>query len=254
VIEAMRRAFRDHNEYLGDPDFVKMPLDTLLSKQYAAGLRAGIMPDKATPSSMLPPAVAQDPGMHTTHFSVIDKDGNMVAATLTVNTTFGSAFIAEGTGFFLNNEMDDFALVAGAPNAYGLIGNKANAPIGGKRMLSSMTPSIVLGKDRIAVIGSPGGSTIITQVLEGIMAFMDGKSAAQITAQPRFHHQYLPDTVFYEAGAFDPGTMKSLEAMGYSLKDRGTWGFMNVVTWDLKTNRLDAASDPRHESGLGKVE
>jgi gamma-glutamyltranspeptidase/glutathione hydrolase len=254
VIEAMRRAFRDHNEYLGDPDFVKMPLDTLLSRQYAAGLRASILPDKATPSAMLPAAVAQDPGMHTTHFSIIDADGNIVAATLTVNTLFGSAFVPAGTGFVLNNEMDDFALVPGAPNAYGLIGNKANAPVGGKRMLSSMSPTIVFGKDRVCVLGSPGGSTIITQVLEGVMAFMDGQSAAGIVRQKRYHHQYLPDKVYYEPGAFDADTMRALQAMGYTLQQRDPWGDMNVVTWNLKTNTLDAASDTRRPSGLGKVE
>lgn len=253
-IEAMRRAFRDHNEYLGDPDFVKMPLATLMSPHYAAGLRASILPDKATPSSMLPPAVAQDPGMHTSHFSIIDAEGNMVAVTQTVNTHFGSGLVAPGTGFFLNNEMDDFALVPGAPNAYGLLGNKANAPAPGKRMLSSMTPSFVIGKDRIGVIGSPGGSTIITQVFEGIMAFIDGKSAAQIVAQPRYHEQYLPDVVFAESNMFDVDTAKSLEAMGYTIKDRGHWGFMNVVTWDLRTNKLDAASDPRETTGFGAVQ
>ena len=253
-IEAMRRAFRDHNEYLGDPDFVKMPLATLMSPYYAAGLRASILPDKATPSSMLPSAVAQDPGLHTSHFSIIDADGNMVAVTQTVNTHFGSGLVPPGTGMFLNNEMDDFALVPGAPNAYGLLGNKANAPAPGKRMLSSMSPSFVFGKDRIGVIGTPGGSTIITQVFEGIMAFIDGKTAAQIVAQPRYHEQYLPDVVYAEPDVFDADTVKSLQAMGYTIKDRGHWGFMNVVTWDLRSNQLDAASDPRETTGLGAVE
>lgn len=254
TIEAMRRAFRDHNEYLGDPDFVKMPLDMLLSKHYADGLRATIAPDKATPSELLPPAMAPEPGMHTTHFSVIDADGNMVASTLTVNLEFGSGFIAAGTGVVLNDEMDDFALVPGQPNAYGLRDSWANAPEPGKRMLSSMSPSFVFGADRTAIIGSPGGSTIITQVLEGILAFIDGKNAAQIVAQKRYHHQYLPDRVDVEPGAFDDATAKALTAMGHVLKDRSPWGFMNVVTWDHRTNTLDAASDPRRPSGLGKVQ
>jgi gamma-glutamyltranspeptidase/glutathione hydrolase len=253
VIESMRRAFRDHNDYLGDPDFVKMPLDMLLSPYYADGLRATILPDKATPSSMLPAALASEPGMHTTHFSIVDADGNMVASTLTVNLEFGSAFVAKGTGVLLNNEMDDFALVPGEPNAFGLRGSVANAPVAGKRMLSSMSPSFVIGKDRSAVIGSPGGSTIITQVLEGILAFVDGKSAADIAAQKRFHHQYLPDRVDVEAGVFDEATTRSLTDMGYKLTERSPWGFMNVVTWDHATNKLDAASDPRRPSGLGKV-
>lgn len=254
TIEAMRRAFRDHNEYLGDPDFVKMPLDMLLSKYYADGLRATISPDKATPSDLLPTAMAPEPGMHTTHFSVIDADGNMVASTLTVNLEFGSAFVAKGTGVVLNDEMDDFALVPGQPNAFGLRGALANAPEPGKRMLSSMSPSFVFGADRTAVIGSPGGSTIITQVLEGILAFVDGKSATEITAQKRFHHQYLPDRVDVEAGVFDDATSKALTDMGYVLRNRSPWGFMNVVTWDHRTNKLDAASDPRRPSGLGKVQ
>jgi gamma-glutamyltranspeptidase/glutathione hydrolase len=209
TIESMRRAFRDHNEYLGDPDFVKMPLDMLLSTYYADGLRATISPDKATPSDLLPTSMAPEPGMHTTHFSVIDADGNMVASTLTVNLEFGSGFIAQGTGVVLNDEMDDFALVPGQPNAFGLRGALANAPEGGKRMLSSMSPSFVFGEDRTAVIGSPGGSTIITQVLEGILAFIDGKNASEITAQKRYHHQYLPDRVDVEAGAFDDATTKA---------------------------------------------
>jgi gamma-glutamyltranspeptidase/glutathione hydrolase len=254
VVEAMRRAFRDHNDYLGDPDFVKMPLDMLLSPYYADGLRQSILPDRATPSSMLPRAEPADAGMHTTHFSIIDADGNMAAVTLTVNTILGSKFVAAGTGVLLNNEMDDFALVPNKPNVYGLLGSKANAPVGGKRMLSSMSPSIVIGPERTMVIGSPGGSTIITQVLEGILHFIDGENAQQIVAHKRFHHQYLPDVVMVEPGMFDPATSAALEKMGYTLKQRDPWGFMNVVTWDRKTNQLDAASDPRRPSGLGEVQ
>ncbi|MGO4702182.1 gamma-glutamyltransferase [Dyella sp. 2RAB6] len=254
VIEAMRRAFRDHNDYLGDPDFVKMPLDMLLSPYYAAGLRQTILPDKATPSAMLPASTGVDPGMHTTHFSVIDREGNIASVTLTVNYTLGSTFVAEGTGVLLNDEMDDFALVPNKPNVYGLLGSAANAPEPGKRMLSSMTPSIVFGADRIGVIGSPGGSTIITQVLEGIMAFIDGKDALGIAGQKRFHHQYMPDRVDVEEGVFDAATTDALTRMGYTLKQRQPWGYMNVVTWDLKSGKLDAASDPRRPSGLGKVQ
>ena len=254
VVEAMRRAFRDHNDYLGDPDFVKMPLDMLLSPYYADGLRQTILPDKATPSSMLPMATAKDPGMHTTHFSIIDADGNMVAITSTVNYVLGSTFVAKGTGVLLNDEMDDFALVPDQPNVYGLLGSDANAPKPGKRMLSSMSPSFVIGKDRTAVIGSPGGSTIITQVLEGILAFVDGESASAIAAHKRFHHQYMPDVIDVEDGVFDPATAAALTQMGYTLKPREAWGFMNVVTWDHRSNKLEAASDPRRPSGLGKVQ
>jgi len=254
IVEAMRRAFRDHNDYLGDPDFVSMPLEMLLSPFYADGLRQSILPDKATPSSMLPVAEASQPGMHTTHFSIIDADGNMVGITSTVNYVLGSTFVAAGTGVLLNDEMDDFALVPNKPNVYGLLGSVANAPKGGKRPLSSMSPSIVIGADRTAVIGSPGGSTIITQVLEGILHFINGETAKQIVADKRYHHQYLPDEVMVEAGTFDQPTTDALTAMGYALKQRESWGYMNVVTWDRKTNQLDAASDPRHPSGLGKVQ
>ncbi len=254
VIEAMRRAFRDHNDYLGDPDFVKMPLDMLLSPYYADGLRQTILPDKATPSAMLPASAGVEPGMHTTHFSVIDPEGNIASITLTVNYTLGSTFVAKDTGVLLNDEMDDFALVPNKPNVYGLLGSKANAPEPGKRMLSSMTPSIVFGADRIGVIGSPGGSTIITQVLEGILAFIDGKDALGIAGQKRFHHQFMPDRVDVEDGAFDAATADQLTKMGHTLKPRSPWGYMNVVTWDLKTGKLDAASDPRRPSGLGKVQ
>lgn len=253
LIEAMRRAFRDHNEYLGDPDFVDMPLDMLLSRHYADGLRQSILRDRATKSEWLPAAHAPEPGMHTTHFSIIDKDGNMVSMTATVNTTLGSGFVAGTSGILLNNEMDDFALVSGQPNAFGLIGGSANAPVGGKRMLSSMSPSFVIGKDRLAVIGSPGGSTIITQVFEGILAFIDGKSASEITAQKRIHHQYLPDRVDYEPGSLSEEAMAKLRAMGHPLNERSPWGNMNVVTWDKAANHLSAASDPRSSAGLGKV-
>ncbi|WP_426690391.1 gamma-glutamyltransferase [Rhodanobacter ginsengiterrae] len=255
LVEAMRRAFRDHNEYLGDPDFVKMPLDMLLSPYYADGLRQSILPEQATKSAWLPSVHAKEPGMHTTHYSIIDKDGNMVSMTATVNTTLGSSFVAGNTGILLNNEMDDFALVSGQPNAFGLIGGSANAPVGGKRMLSSMSPSFVIGKDRLAVIGSPGGSTIITQVFEAILAFIDGKDAGQITAQKRIHHQFLPDRIDFEKGSDIPAdVLAKLKAMGYEINDSESWGNMNVVVWDKASNTKTAASDPRNPNGLGKVE
>ena len=257
VIEAMRRAFRDRAEYLGDPDFVKMPVAELTSPLYAAGLRASIHPEKATPSDMLPgymPPAPESP--HTSHFSIIDSEGNLVSATQTVNTTFGSKFVAPGTGFVLNNEMDDFALVPGKPNAYGLLGADANAPKPGSRPLSSMTPTFVVGKDRVGVIGTPGGSAIITMVLEGILAFVDGDLPAQITAHPRYHHQYMPDVVSAENGAFSEDEQHALEQMGHKLKVApGPWqyGYMNVVSWNRATGEMHAASDPRRPSGSGEV-
>ncbi|MEP7098376.1 MAG: gamma-glutamyltransferase [Dokdonella sp.] len=254
IVEAMRRAYRDRAEYLGDPDYVKMPVAELTSPLYAAGLRASIHPDKATPSALLPGYMAPPESMHTSHFSIIDRDGNLVSATQTVNTSFGSTFVVPGTGFVLNNEMDDFALVAGKPNAYGLVGSDANAPKAGHRPLSSMTPSFVVGKDRLAVIGTPGGSRIITMVLEGILAFVDGELPKQIVANPRYHHQYLPDVISAEKGAFTPAEVKGLEAMGHTVSEAEyRWGFMNAVSWNMKTGVMHAGSDPRGTSGSGVV-
>lgn len=254
VVEAMRRAYRDRAAYLGDPDFVKMPLDELGSPLYAAGLRASIHPDKATPSDMLPGYLPKSERDHTSHFSIIDADGNLVSATQTVNLSLGDALVVPGTGFVMNDEMDDFALKAGAPNAFGLVGNEANAPKPGHRPLSSMTPSFVIGADRIGVIGTPGGSTIITQVLEGVLAFVDGELPAQIVANPRYHHQYLPDAISAEQGAFTADEVKALEAMGHKVNERShPWGFMNVVSWDKKSGKLYAGSDSRRASGSGVV-
>jgi gamma-glutamyltranspeptidase/glutathione hydrolase len=256
IVETMRRAFRDRAEYLGDPDFVQMPVAELTSPLYAAGLRASIHPDKATPSDMLPGYMPPAESPHTSHFSIIDADGNLVSATQTVNTTFGSKFVVPGTGFVLNNEMDDFALVAGKPNAYGLLGADANAPKPGSRPLSSMTPSFIVGKDRVGVIGTPGGSTIITMVLEGILAFIDGDLPEKLVAYPRYHHQYLPDVINAENGAFSADETQALEQMGYKFKiAQGSWsyGFMNVVSWNRVTGEMHAASDPRRPSGSGEV-
>ncbi|MDR2011666.1 MAG: gamma-glutamyltransferase [Rhodanobacter sp.] len=254
IVEAMRRAFRDRAEYLGDPDFVKMPVAELTHPLYAAGLRASILPDKATPSDMLPGYMAPSQGTHTSHFSIIDKDGNLLCATQTVNTLFGSTFVVPGTGFVLNNEMDDFALVVGKPNAYGLVGSDNNAPKPGSRPLSSMTPSFVIGTDRIGVIGTPGGSRLITMVLEGILAFIDGELPEQFVGNPRYHHQYLPDVISAEKGAFTPDEVKALEAMGYTVSEsERRWGFMNAVSWDRKSGQMHAGSDPRGVSGSGVV-
>ena len=254
IVEAMRRAYRDRAQYLGDPDFVKMPLEELSSPYYAAGLRASIHPEKATPSDLLPPYLDSPQGPHTTHFSIIDADGNMVSATQTVNFVFGSCMVVPGTGFLLNDEMDDFALVAGKPNVYGVVGNDANAPKAGRRPLSSMSPSFVIGADRTAALGTPGGSRIITMVLEGILAFVDGEMPEKFVGNPRFHHQYLPDVISVEKDAFSAQELQALQAMGYQIKvsDR-SWGFMNAVSWDRRSGKLHAASDPRATSGSGVV-
>ena len=254
IVEAMRRAYRDRAEYLGDPDYVKMPLARLTGMRYADKLRASIEADKATPSSSLPGYLNPHESRHTTHFSIIDADGNMAAVTQTVNLPFGNGMVVAGTGFLLNDEMDDFALKAGTPNAFGLVGNDANAAKAGHRPLSSMTPSFVIGADRVGVIGTPGGSRIITMVLEGILSFIDGELPAQIVAKPRFHHQYLPDVISAEPHAFSADEVKALEQMGYVVNQgERTWGFMNMVSWDRKSGKMYAGSDPRGVSGSGEV-
>jgi len=256
LAEAMRRAYRDRALYLGDPDTVDIPYDMLLSPFYAAGLRAGIRMDRATPSASL----AADPTLlpesdNTTHFSLIDGDGNMVSATLTVNLPYGSAFAAPGTGVLFNNEMDDFAAAAGEPNAYGLIGFAANAIEPNKRMLSSMSPTIVKGSDRVAILGTPGGSRIITMVLLGILDFIDGNGPESWVSTPRFHHQYQPDEISLERGALTDEEIETLEALGHTVTVRTRrWGNMHGVLWDQASGTVEAAHDPRWESGGARVE
>lgn len=249
VVEAMRRAYRDRAEYLGDPDFVDMPIARLTSPLYAAGLRVGIQRDRATPSSALASAIGDAPGgRHTTHFSVLDRDGNRVAATLSINYPFGSGFMPPGTGVLLNDEMDDFSAKPGVPNVYGLIGAQANAIAPGKRPLSSMSPTFIDDGDKLAILGTPGGSRIITMVLEGILGVVHGEDAAAVVARPRFHHQYLPDVVQLEPGALDEQTRKRLRAMGHTLEEHDSpWGNMQVVIWDRRRDAVQAASDPRGE-------
>ncbi len=252
LVETMRRVYRDRAQNLGDSDFVHAPIDQLTSPYYAAGLRASIRLDRATPSAMLPDIVTTPGGTDTSHFSIIDGAGNMVAATVSVNLPFGSAFVAPGTGVVLNNEMDDFALKAGAANAYGLVGNDANAIEPGKRPLSSMTPTIVIGEDRVAVLGTPGGSRIISMVLLGILDFIDGASPADWVAKPRFHHQYLPDVISTERGALSVADADILRARGHTINESETsWGNMQAVVWDRRSGALSGGTDPR--GGAGKV-
>ncbi len=254
LTEAMRRAYRDRSFILGDPDFVQMPIRLLTSKDYAAGLRGSIRMDKATPSSSLPEGRVIDGGTDTTHFSIIDADGNIAAVTASVNLPMGSGFIVPGTGVLLNNEMDDFALAANQANAYGLIGTDANAPKPGKRMLSTMSPTFAFAPDRVAVIGTPGGSRIATMVLIGLLEFVEGKSATEIVATPRFHHQYLPDAISAEAGAIAKNDAAALRERGHTLSDgERPWGNMNLVIWDLKTNALSGGSDLRGAVGKADV-
>ncbi len=253
VVEAMRRVHRDRAVYLGDPDFVEIPVERLINPHYAAGQRASIRVDRATPSASLPGVDAPSPGPSTTHFSVIDAKGNMVAATLTVNFFFGSGLMVPGTGILLNNQMDDFSAKPGVPNGFQLIGGDANAIAPGKRPLSSSTPTFVEGPEGLMILGSPGGSYIIGMVLQGTINFMDGKSAQDIVAAPRYHHQFSPDVLQFETDALSADDRKALEARGHTLRE-GTrkWGNMQVVTWDYKTNKVEAASDPRG-AGVGLV-
>ncbi len=248
VVEAMRRAYRDRAQYLGDTDFITVPVKKLTSLSYAKSLQQGIDFEKATPSSRLPGVADTSGGNHTTHFSIIDKQGNRVSATLSINYPFGSGFVAGDTGVLLNDEMDDFSALPGVPNVYGLVGAEANAIAPGKRMLSSMSPTFVENEDRLVIIGTPGGSRIITMVLRGILAAIENKTATEVVNLPRYHHQYLPDVIQYEPGAFTANTVKVLQQMGHHLKElKYDFGNMQVVIWDKKANRLTAASDRRGE-------
>ena len=264
VVEAMRRAYRDRTFFLGDPDFVDIPQKVLTSRDYAQGLRATIHPEKATPSDLLSgnPTPLEDD--ETTHFSIIDSEGNRVGGTQTVNLLYGSGLIPAGTGVLLNNEMDDFALKPGTPNAFGVMGYAANAPAKGKRMLSSMTPTFMENDDKVVVIGTPGGSRIITMVLLGILGYDAGLDAQQVAALPRYHHQWLPDEISAETGAFSPEVARQLQAMGHKVElpgdsaagGRGSshvWGNLQTVEWDRRSNVLSGGSDPRNPVGSAEV-
>jgi gamma-glutamyltranspeptidase/glutathione hydrolase len=255
VVEAMRRAYRDRGLYLGDPDFVRMPIARLTSDDYAAGLRAAILPDKATPSASLPPGSAPFDGINTSHFSIIDAEGNLAAVTQTVNLAYGSGLVVEGTGVLLNDELDDFALRPGTPNAFGVIGFDANAIAPGRRPLSSMSPSFMLGRDHVAVVGAKGGSRIITITLLGMLGLEQGMSPEQIAAMPRYHHQYLPDTIVAEPGAFSPEIVAALEAMGHKVQvDAQPWTFfLHAVDWNLHDGSMRGGADPRNPPGKASV-
>jgi len=250
IVEAMRRVHRDRAVYLGDPDFVDVPAARLINSYYADGQRASIRMDKATPSSSLPGVDASPAGTQTTHFSVIDDHGNLVAATLTLNFYFGSGLMVPGTGILLNNQMDDFSVKPGVPNGFQLIGAEANAIAPGKRPLSSSTPTFVEGPKGLMIIGSPGGSRIPGMVILGTLGFLEGKNAQEIVSAPRFHHQFSPDVLEFEPGSFSDDERAQLEARGHVLKEGSRkWGNTQVVTWDYKTGKVEAASDPR---GVGE--
>jgi gamma-glutamyltranspeptidase / glutathione hydrolase len=230
-----------------------VPVDLLTNPAYAAGQRSSIRSDKAMPSDYLPGVTESPGGTQTTHFSVLDRDGNLVAATISVNLWLGTGVIAGSTGVLLNNTMDDFSIKPGVPNDFGLVGASANSIAGNKRSLSSMTPTFVQTPKGTMVIGSPGGSTIISMVLLGTLNYLDGMSAADIVKYPRYHHQYSPDVVDYETGALSDDEIKALTARGHKLEASSyQWGNMQVVTWDFATGKVEAASDPRGV-GVGLV-
>ena len=247
LIEAMRRAYRDRAEFLGDSDFVEVPVIELVSAAHARELLTNLDRWRATASASLPTvAVDKYGGADTTHFSIVDHEGNRVAATLSINYPFGSGFVAGDSGVLLNDEMDDFSSKPGTPNVYGLVGAEANAIAPGKRMLSSMSPTFAEYGDRIAVLGTPGGSRIITMVLLGLLEFYRGTDAQGIVNAPRFHHQYLPDKVFYEPGALPADLLDALQAMGHDLQRLDSdYGNMQVVILDRRGGRAQAASDRR---------
>lgn len=254
AVEAMRRGYHDRARYMGDPDFFPVPVAKLSSRAYAQGRGASIDLARATPSGELAEhAGAADEGGDTTHFSIIDEDGNRVAATLSVNGPFGSGFVAGDTGVLLNNHMDDFVLAPDAPNLYKLVGSRANAIEPGKRPLSSMSPTFVEDERGVLVLGTPGGSRIISMVLEGILDYVDQPHAdlVRLVAVPRFHHQYLPDRIEIEPGSFPDDWVGAMKSRGHAVEvGRRKWGNMQAVFLNKKTGRIEAASDPRGRSGV----
>ncbi|HEX3398494.1 MAG TPA: gamma-glutamyltransferase [Steroidobacteraceae bacterium] len=231
MIEAMRHAYRDRNTYLGDPAFVDNPTVRLLSAQYIQSIRAQIQQDRATPSTALQGLAGAEEHATTTHYSVVDKTGNAVSVTYTINDSFGAKVIAGNTGFFLNDEMDDFTAKPGVPNVFGLVQGKANAVAPGKRPLSSMTPTLVFKDNQpVFVVGTPGGSRIITTVLEVIVNLIDhGMTLQEAVDAPRIHHQWLPDTIGAEPFALTTDTVKRLSYMGYKIVPLENWGSGNAV-------------------------
>ena len=259
-IEAMRHAYVDRNSYLGDPDFVKNPLERLLDKGYAAKIRAAIDPARAGVSKDLKPGVEPHEGNNTTHYSIVDKDGNAVAVTYTLNDWFGAKVTAAGTGVLLNNEMDDFTVKIGVPNIYGLVQGEANAIAPGKRPLSSMSPTIVSQSGKpVMVVGTPGGSRIITVVAHTIMNVIDyGMNVQEAVDAPRFHQQWLPDLTNVDTFGLSPDTRKILLDMGHKLGAPQPGSHLATILVGapslggkpVANNRFYGANDPRRNTGL----
>jgi gamma-glutamyltranspeptidase/glutathione hydrolase len=262
ITEAFRRAYMDRTDYLGDPDFTRIPVQRMINPKYADAFRKSILPDKATPSSTLqrpsgylPPPPTTPAAHHesnqTTHYSVVDADGNAVAVTTTLNNAFGSGVTLSVLGFLLNDEMDDFAAKQGVPNMYGLIQGPANAIAPGKRPLSAMTPTIVVKNHKVAmVLGTPGGPRITTMVANFFLSVADGGlNIQQAVDAPRFHHQYLPDTLYLEPG-FPASTISALKAMGYNINvAKHYWGDGECILINPATGMLSGGQDHRHNFG-----
>jgi gamma-glutamyltranspeptidase / glutathione hydrolase len=253
VTEAERRAFSDRNAYLGDPDFVANPVAQLLAPSYAAKMRSEILPDRATPSTEVRPGLGavENEGAETTHYSIVDRWGNAVAVTYTLNDSFGAGVVAGDTGFLLNDEMDDFTSRPGVANMYGLVQGKRNAIAPGKRPLSSMTPTIVTQDGKLRMVtGSPGGPRIITTTLETLLNVLAyGMSAQSAVDAPRTHMQWLPDQLDYEPGAFNVETARALQEMGYTLQPVPKWGSAQIIVVNAQTGLLEGGSDRRTPAG-----
>ncbi|MGB7192593.1 MAG: gamma-glutamyltransferase [Collimonas pratensis] len=255
MTEAMRHSYMDRNTFLGDPAFVKNPLDRLLSKEYAASIREKISADKATPSVEVQPGMAPHEKPETTHYSIVDKDGNAVSTTYTINGRFGAVVIAPGTGFFLNDEMDDFTVKAGVQNLFGLVQGATNSIAPGKRPLSSMAPTLVTkdGKTYM-VLGSPGGSRIITITLETALNVIDyGMAPQEAVDAPRIHHQWLPDEVYYETRGLSPDTLKILDGMGYKMKEQTPWGAAELIMIGLPGAAGVAGASSGNDAGVSGI-
>lgn len=247
MVEAERRAYADRSKHLGDMDFYPVPLDELVRKKYAKARMQDFNPEQATPSSAIAAGeLAKAESEETTHYSIVDKEGNAVSVTTTINSNYGSKTVVQGAGFFLNNEMDDFSAKPGHPNQFGLLGAEANAVAAGKRMLSSMTPTIVEKNGQLfMVVGTPGGSTIITSVYQVILNVIEfGLPLKEAVHKPRFHHQWLPEYLYYERGAFSKEQLTELEKLGHFPKERGRIGRVEAIL-RLPDGRLEGVADHR---------
>ncbi|WP_267248688.1 gamma-glutamyltransferase [Yersinia sp. Marseille-Q5920] len=256
LTEAMRHAYMDRNTFLGDPEFVKNPTDRLLSKSYAADIRKQIVANKATPSVEVQPGMQPHEKPETTHYSIVDHDGNAVSTTYTVNGRFGAVVIAPGTGFFLNDEMDDFTVKVGEQNLYGLVQGATNSIAPGKRPLSSMSPTLVTKDGKtFMVLGSPGGSRIITITLQTALNVIDhGMAPQEAVDAPRIHHQWLPDEVYYEQRGVSADSLNLLKNMGYKMVEQNPWGAAELILVGLAgVEGVSPANSGNDSAFSGKV-